>query len=80
MAHDPYDRHAYRNPREQLEPGEVPANHIRPGYSGGALVWIVVAVVLVLGGTILIGSRDASSPQATIQSGPQTTGSNAPAQ
>ena len=34
-----------------------------------------VLLVLILGGAVLIGTRDASTPEASIQAGPHTTGS-----
>jgi hypothetical protein len=67
MTYDPY--------RYNLEPGEVPSSDKRPGYSASAILWIVCAVVLILGGAVLIGTRDASTPEASIQAGPHTTGS-----
>jgi hypothetical protein len=78
MAYDPYRDDPYRN--DNFRPGEIPATDTRPGYSSRAIIWIICAVVLILGGAVWIGSRDASTPEASIQSHPQTTGSGAQAE
>jgi len=78
MRRGPYSDERYPDDEyrsEELQPGDVPATDRRPGYSARAILWILCAVVMVLGGAILIGTRDASTPQASIQSGPLTTGS-----
>ena len=58
------------------QPGELPPDpERRAAYGRAAIIWISFAVLMVVGGVMLLATRDASPPQATIQ-GRTTTGAS----